>query len=58
MYKLIFLITLISISSCSDSSLNFLSMADWGGTDHSPYTHTGERNVAAAMNKIVGNNNY
>jgi len=33
-------------------------MADWGGTDHSPYTHTGERNVAAAMNKIVGNNNY
>lgn len=36
--------------TAQSSDLNFLVMGDWGGTDHSPWTHTAEVNTAASMN--------
>lgn len=33
--------------------LNFLVMGDWGGTDHSPWTHPAEVNTAKSMNNAA-----
>ena len=45
------LLTLASAVAAND--LHFLVMGDWGGTDHSPWTHTAEVNTAKQMDKAA-----
>jgi len=45
------LLTLASAVVAED--LHFLVMGDWGGTDHSPWTHTAEVNTAKQMDKAA-----
>jgi tartrate-resistant acid phosphatase type 5 len=44
---------LVLSSAVAADDLHFLVMGDWGGTDHSPWTHTAEVNTAKQMDKAA-----